>query len=310
MANTFPAKNKSPAFGGGFVENSNSVFVHAAGEGYAILMQENIQLDAVGTHKALGKLIDHSGLGIGTALNKESTAAGLGVEHLCLLAAHEHSFVGVNCIGRNNANFIEEAIEAMGLEKFLGELGIYILGIKAGFKNEGFSVHMADTHKAVNLGIRAAKLKHLDNVGSGVNDLKLDQGGRGGHAHGAYFAGEGINHFRFAANLGLCHEGSASLLADNKAFAFKSTDGLSHGGAGYIKGFAKLGLAGKKISGCESPRGDITLYYTYKLRIKRNVAVYRESAEEYGVLFHSVILSERPASHVLNATLALLILFD
>ena len=110
-------------------QKSNSVFVHAAGEGYAILMQENIQLDAVGTHKALGKLIDHSGLGIGAALNKESTAAGLGVEHLCLLAAHEHSFVGVNCIGRNNANFIEEAIEAMGLEKFLGELGIYILGI-------------------------------------------------------------------------------------------------------------------------------------------------------------------------------------
>ena len=192
-----------------------SVFVHAAGDADAVLMKENVQLDAVGAHKALGEFVNHAGLGIGAALDKESAAALLAAQHLRLLAAHDYSLIGVNGVGGNDAHFVEQAVEAVGLQKLICEFGVDILWIEAGLKDKGLSVHMADTHKAVNLGVGAAEFQHFHDIGSGLDHLKLHQGGGGSHAHGADFAGKGVDHLGLAADLRLSHEGAAALLADN-----------------------------------------------------------------------------------------------
>ena len=261
-------------------------------------MKENIQLNAVGAHKALGEFVYHAAFGVGTALDKKSAAAGFAAQHFGFLAAHDNGLIGVNGVGGDNANFIKQAIEAMGLKKLLGKLGVYVLGIEAGFQNQRLAIHMANTHEAVNLGVGSAELQHLHDVGSGLNNLKLNKSGGGGHAHGADFAGEGINHFGFAAHLGLGHEGTSSLLADNQTFAFKSAYGLTDGGAGYIKGFAKLGLAGQKVARCKSSGGNITFNNTHQLGVKRNIAIHGKRAEKNRVFFHCGFLPGTTASRV------------
>ena len=72
------------------------LFVDAAGEGHAVLVEIDIERNAVRPNEALGVFVDHAGFRARAALHGKGAGAGAATQKLGLFPAKRDGLVGVD----------------------------------------------------------------------------------------------------------------------------------------------------------------------------------------------------------------------
>ena len=179
---------------------------------------------------------------------------------------------------------IQQGIKAVGLHHFTGQIGVNILRIVAGLKDQRLAVHIADTGKAIDR--RSLTQLHLfADDGRRSGDLKIHQRAAGLLAHGGYLGGEGVPHAAPVGG-GIGHEGAAAPLTHHQPLILQLADGLADGVAADVQRAAKLRFAGQQVAHGQYACGDVALDDAHQLSIQRNVTVQRQLRIQKCVAFH------------------------
>ncbi len=195
-----------------------------------------------------------------------------------------HGLVAILCRGGRNANMVKEAVEAVGLHQFTGQVGIYVVGIIAGFQNQRLPVHIAHTGKAIYRGPLLQLHLFADGPGRD-NDAEIHQRGRRNLADGGNLGRKRIAH-ALAAGIGISHKSALAPLAHHQPLLLQIANGLTDSVAADIHGAAKLCLGRQQVAHIQLARRNILFNNAHKLTIQRNVTAEIQLAGKNRILFH------------------------
>ena len=208
--------------------------VHSPGEGDAVSGQGDFELDTVCADDAARELIGHAGFGPRPARGGKGGRALFAAQQCGFLGGKRDGLVVVHSGVGDNADLVQQAVKAVGLQQLPCQAGEYVLRVIGGLEDQRFVVHIAHADKAVNGGVRIVQLQIADDFFVRRCHLKLQQGGGGGPPQRAHLTGEGINRVGLVVQLWFGDKGAAALLAYDEPLALQRADGLTHGGTGDV----------------------------------------------------------------------------
>ena len=258
--------------------------VHRAHEGRRSLLKSDIQFHAVGAHIARGVFIGMPVLGRGAALMEKRRRAGRAVQKLRLVRREHDGLIRVRRGKRDDADVVEETVEAVRLQKLARQVRVDVLGVVRRLQDERLAVDISHAREAIDLHARLKALERHD-LGRWRDDREVDQRGRRRFAQLGNFRRERILH-ALAARVRVGDERALAALAHDKALFFERADGLTDRVAADIVNAAELGLARQQVADLERAGGDAALDDAHELGIERNFAVERQRIFEDRIVFH------------------------
>ena len=199
--------------------------VDGSHKGHAALLHMYIQPYPVAPDIAAGVLVDAAILRLGAALVIKSAAAAGNAQQRSLLLVQNHGLVAVVSGKRDDADVVQETVEAVGLHHLPRQIRKDELGIIGGLQDQGLSVHVADTGKAVD-GSALLQLHLTAYGGRRDHHIEIHQRGRGSLTHRGDFRGKGIADAA-AAGGGVGHKGALAPLTHHQSLLLQFTDGLA-----------------------------------------------------------------------------------
>lgn len=260
--------------------------VDNAGEAHAAFLHMHVQPDPVAPDIAAGILINAAVLGAGAALVIKGAAARLHPQQAGPGGVQDHGFIAVLGGKGCDPHMIQQAVKAVSLDHFPGEVGIDVLGIVGGFQDQRLPVHVADTGEAIHRGSLLQVHPLADGPG-GDHHAEIHQGGRRRLAQGGDLRGEGIAHAP-AVVVGVGHKGALAPLADHQSLVLQLADGLASGVAADIQRPAQLRLRRQQVPDFQRAGGDLPLDDAHQLGVQGNVAAQGQLAVQDRIVFHKI----------------------
>ena len=223
-------------------------------------------------------------LGRGAALGEKRRRAGRAVQKLRLVRREHDGLIRVRRGKRDDADVVEQAVEAVRLQKLARQVRIDVLGVVRRLQDERLAVDVSHAREAIDLhALLKAHERH--DLWRRRDDREVDQRGRRRFAQLGNFRRERILH-ALAAGIRVSDERALAALAHDKALFFERADGLTHGVAADIVNAAELGLARQQVADLERAGGDAALDDAHELGVERNFAVERQRIFEDRIVFH------------------------
>ena len=210
--------------------------------------------------------------------------AGRAVQKLRLVRREHDGLIRVRRGKRDDADVVEETVEAVRLQKLARQVRIDVLGVVRRLQDERLAVDISHAREAIDLHARL-KAHERHDLGTRRDDREVDQRGRRRFAQLGNFRRERILH-ALAARVRVSDERALAALSHDEALFFQRADGLTHGVAADIIRAAELGLARQQVADLERAGGDAALDDAHELGVERNFTVKRQRIFENRIVFH------------------------